>query len=607
MSSPPVASSPAASPPAPAKWLGRRLLRHRLLVVAALVPLFISTALVLAAGGVLRRVVDSGLATGNGEALTFWTCLLLALVAGLGLAAWVRLYFSADLATQVVGQVRRQAAYRLLRSTPEAWSQTRSRVVSDLAADTEQLHTALVVFLPMALRHCVLLVGGIVLAVHTEPLLAGILLASLPVFLVPILLLARRLRQANRALDQETSTFSQGLSEAWSGVSTLRALNLTRVFDAQNESRLAAVAQVARRHSRARANLIAMALALALTAAVGVFWLGGQAVVAGSLSAGALSAFVFYAVVVAGAAGALGEVAGDLQRGLVAVGRLAALLSLQVETPEAKAQSGQGLISAPLALSLEEVSFSYPEATRPALDSVSFSLGKGSFTALVGASGAGKSTLFRLLWRLYEPTSGRILCNGTALENFSRYAWRNQIAVVEQDPVLFSMTLRENLLLACAGRRDEAANETPDTLPSALPSDAEVCALLTRLGADSLLTRLPEGLDGQLHNGGAELSGGERQWVAIVRALLTRPALLLLDEASAGLDALSEEAFRQALEQIASEKTTLLVIAHRLSTVQAAEQVVVLDAGKVIETGTPERLAKAQGAYAQFLRAQSLA
>ena len=604
-------SSPPSPTPSSARWLCQRVLAYRFLAVAAVVPLLVSTALVLVAGSILRRVVDLGLAVGDTASLTFWTCLLLALVAGLGVASWVRLYLSARLAERVVGQIRDQAAQRLLGSAPSTWSSFGGTPVSDLASDSEQLHTALVVFVPMALRHCILLIGGIALAVHTEPLLAGVLLLSLPVFLVPISLLAKRLRRAGRALDQETSVFNQHLDEAWRGVSTLRALNLTRLFEQRNQAQLGIVATKGRDHSKARANLIALALTLALAAAVAVFWLGGQAVVAGSLSAGALAAFVFYAAVVAGAAGALGEVVGDLQRGLRAAGRLAVLLSLEVEdpahpkaSPEAHPKantSPQALEDLPPSITLEAVSFRYPDAAQLALDSVSLSLARGSFTALLGTSGAGKSTLFRLLWRLYEPDSGQILCDDKPIAELSPTAWRGRIAVVEQNPALFSMSLRDNLLL---GYRARNATET-----GAVPSDADLCALLTRLGADSLRTRLPGGLDGHLRDGGAELSGGERQWIAIVRAVLCRPALLLLDEASAGLDALSEEAFRQVLREICNGiygKTTLLVIAHRLSTVQAAEQVIVLESGKVIEQGRPETLAASGGAYARFLRAQSL-
>ena len=329
-------SSPPSATPSAGRWLARQIFAHRWLAGLAVVPLLLSTALVLSAGAVLRQVVDSGLGAGDGKALTFWTFVLLALVAGIALASWLRLYLSARLAEKVVGEIRRGLADRLIRTDPLAWRKLGGRVLVDFASDGEQLQTSLVVFLPMALRHLVLLLGGIILAIHTEPLLAGVLLLLLPVFFVPILLLARVLRHKERALRTETSLFGASLREAWQGLTTLRALDLTRYFASRHEAQLAEVASKEQSHGQARANLIATALGLALLVAVAVFWLGGQAVVAGTLSAGALSAFVFYAAVVAGAAGALGEVFGDLQRGVAAAGRLAELLALPTRTRRAR-------------------------------------------------------------------------------------------------------------------------------------------------------------------------------------------------------------------------------------------------------------------------------
>ena len=336
---------------------------------------------------------------------------------------------------------------------------------------------------------------------------------------------------------------------------------------------------------RQRAVLVAIVMLLVFGAVAAMLWVGGQDVLQGRTSAGELAAFIFYAFIVAGSVGAISEVLSELQRAAGATERLIELLespSEIVEPPEP-----MGLPEGEVSLQLENVAFSYPlRPERTVIEDVSFTIQPGEMVALVGPSGAGKSTLFDLIQRFYDPTRGRLCMCGQDIRELSLAAVRGAVGFVPQDPVLFAGTLRENLRYANAGADDE-----------------EIYSALQLAHAVDFVDALPEGLDTRIGEDGVGLSGGQRQRLAIARALLSNPAILLLDEATSALDAESENHIRLSIDGLKG-RMTIMVIAHRLSTVRQADRILVLESGRVIGAGTHDELMSSSDLYARFAEMQ---
>jgi ATP-binding cassette subfamily B protein len=412
------------------------------------------------------------------------------------------------------------------------------------------------------------------------------LLLVIPIVIVPISLLGRRLRVLSRLSQDRIADIGTTASETLSAMKIVQAFTQegreTERFGVAVESNFA----VARRRIRLRAALTAMVFALVGGSIVFVLWQGASDVAAHRLSGGAIASFVFTAMVVAGAAGALTEVYGDLLRGAGAAGRLTELLATRAEiTPPANPVPLP--IPARGAVEFDHVSFQYP--TRPnqsALDDVSLTVAPGETVALVGPSGAGKTTVFQLLERFYDPQSGSIRLDGVALPDADPAEIRGRIAMVPQESVIFAASARDNLRY---GRWDA--------------DDAAIWAAAEAANAAGFLRGLPQGLDSYLGEGGARLSGGQRQRLSIARAVLRDAPLLLLDEATSALDAESEQLVQQALERLMDDRTTI-VIAHRLATVRRADRIIVLDEGRIVEQGRHDTLLAEGGLYARLARLQ---
>ena len=490
--------------------------------------------------------------------------LLLSVIAVLAVASASRFYFVARIGERVVADIRKQVHGHVLGMNPTFFEVTRTgEVLSRLTTDTTLIQTVIGSGASMALRNVLIFLGAFVMLIVTSPQLMGAILVLIPLVLVPILLLGRRVRRLSRLSQDRVADTSAIAGENLNAVETVQAFTQEHTekdrFGAATEDAY----QVALVRIRNRALLIFLVISLMFGGVVGVLWLGAEAVLSGRMTAGVLIQFVFYAIFVASSAAALSQVWGEVQRAAGATERLMELLAAR---PTITAPARPLPLPEPVRgrVSLESVEFQYP--SRPddaALNGISLAIEPGETVALVGPSGAGKSTVFKLLLRFYDPHGGSIRLDGVDLREADPQAVRSHIGLVPQETVLFSADARENIRY---GR------------PSA--TDAEVEAAAAAAFADDFIQGLPERYDTFLGERGLRLSVGQRQRIAIARAILRDPAVMLLDEATSSLDAESEHLVHEALERLMANRTTL-IIAHRLATVLKADRIVVMDQGRI--------------------------
>jgi len=438
----------------------------------------------------------------------------------------------------------------------------------------------------MAIRNVLLMIGGIVMLTLTSPKLTLLVLAGVPLVVVPIILFGRRVRKLARATQDRVGDVGAFLDESLHEIRTVQGYGHEALDRRDFTARVEAAFGTAVRRIRQRALLVAAVILLVFGAVGVILWIGGHDVVAGRLSAGQLSAFVFYAVLVAGAVGSISEVVGDLQRAAGATERLFELLSVEPAI-HAPAHPVPMPAHGPGALSFEGVTFHYPSRPdAPALDRFSLDVGASEKVALVGPSGAGKTTVFQLLLRFYDPQVGVVRIDGVDLATADPRDVRRQLALVPQDPVIFASTVLENVRYGRPGA-----------------TDAEVKAACDAAYATEFIDRLPGGFAGLLGERGVRLSGGQRQRLAIARAILADRPILLLDEATSALDAESERIVQRALERLMAGRTVLM-IAHRLATVRHADRIAVVDRGHIVALGTHDALVRENALYARLAALQ---
>ncbi len=555
-------------------------------VVGALVALVVAAGTVLSLGQGLRFLIDSGLTSSNAHLLNTALLVLLGATVLLAGASYARFSLVSWIGERVVADLRRDVFSHLVRLSPAFYEINRTgEMLSRLTTDTTLLQVVIGSAVSVGLRNTLLLIGGTVMLLVSSAKLTGLVVLFVPLVIAPIIIIGRMVRRLSSRAQESVADVSAYAGEALGAVRVMQAFTHEAVDRERFKEKVEDAFDMSVRRIRVRAALTACVILLVFSAVGVILWMGGSAVIAGRMTGGDLSAFIFYAIVVAGSVGALSEVVGDLQRAAGATERLVQLLAT---APDIAAPAQPVALPAPRgAVAFEDVIFSYP--TRPesrALDAFSLDVRPGETVALVGPSGAGKTTVFQLLLRFYDPDSGTVRFDGVAVRDADPAALRARIGLVPQEPVIFSGSVLENIRY---GRPDA--------------TEDEVRAAAAAAAATEFVDTLPEGMNTDLGERGIRLSGGQRQRIAIARAILRDPALLLLDEATSALDAESERLVQQALDGLMRDRTTI-VIAHRLATVLKADRIVVMDRGRIVAVGTHQSLMTEGGLYARLARLQ---
>ena len=562
------------------------VLRYRWQAVGAVLSLLLAAGLTLALGQGLRHLIDGGFASGSVARLDRTALAMTGVIALLAFATASRFALVTWLGERVGADLRRAVFDRVLSLSP-VWFETArvGDVLSRLQADTAVLQALAGSALSQWLRSALLLLGGFAMLVATSPLLAGLIAVVIPLVVVPLVVFSRRERRLSRVAQERVADLGALAEETLGGLRTVQAFNQepfarARFADATERSVAAARARIA-----SRAVVILVVILLGFGAITLALWVGGLEVLRGRLSGGALSAFVFYAVIVATSGAGLSELWGELQRAAGAADRIAEILA---ERPAIAAPARPTRLPLPASgrVVFDDVVFHYPaRPDRASLDGFALAVEPGETVALVGPSGAGKTTVFQLLLRFYDPQAGAIRLDGVDLRDADPADIRARLGLVPQDPVVFGADAWTNIRF---GRPDA--------------TDAEIRAAARAAHCD-FIEALPQGWNTFLGEKGVRLSGGQRQRLAIARAILRDPAVLLLDEATSALDAESERVVQMALAALARGRTTL-VIAHRLATVRRADRIVVMDGGGIVAAGSHDALVRDGGLYARLAALQ---
>jgi ATP-binding cassette subfamily B protein len=548
---------------------------YRLQILAAIGALLMVSGAMLSMGRGLAYLVDEGLGGEDPLLLAKAVIIALALAAVLATGSYFRASLINRVGEQMMADIRRTLFAQVMGLSASWFEAARTGdVLARLATDTAVVQAVLASALSMAVRNIILLTGGLALVILSSPKMSLVVAVIVPLVVVPLIVMGRRLRRASRLAQERLGDVSVQAEEALSGIRTVHAFGQNEQVIGRYNEALAAALEAALTRVRLRGILAAIVIFLVVSGVAAILWIGGRDLQQGLISPGDLSAFVFYAFLVASATGALSELGGDLQRAAGAADRIAQLLAVTDRVEEPPLAEQQILpTGAALDIDFEGLSFTYPaRPQQPALSDISLQVAAGERVALVGPSGAGKSTLFHLLLRFYEQQAGQIRLGGLDIRRMGLDHLRSHIAIVPQDPALFSASVRENIAFG-----------VPDAGEAAITEAARLAEALDFIHA------LPDQFDTPVGEKGVRLSGGQRQRLAIARAILRNPSVLLLDEATSALDSVSEAAVQSALASLMQGRTSL-VIAHRLATVLDADRIILLDQGRIIASGTHEEL-----------------
>ena len=555
-------------------------------VTAASFALVLTASVTLSVGQGIRLLIDEGFTAGSPEVLMTSLGLFAGLVVLLAFGTYMRFYFVSWVGERVSADIRRAVYMRLIRMHPGYFEENQpTEIQSRITTDTTLLQTVIGSSISIALRNVLIFAGGIVLLVITNPKLSALVILSAPVIVSPVVLFGRRVRRLSRSSQDTLADVGSYAGESLRHIKIVQSFNHEAKDVDALARRVELSFEVAVRRIRQRAWLIALVMILTLAAIASMLWIGGLDVLAGRISPGELTAFIFYALLVAGSVGAISEVWTDLQRAAGATERLMELLQAKQDLPQPTFPRKPVI---PGAIELKNVSFRYPQRPESeVLENVSVSIEPGEMVALVGSSGAGKSTLLDLVQRFYDPTDGVVSVAGVDVRELASETLRSEIALVPQNTILFSGTIRDNVSYGIGADVSDDRIETALKLAHAL----------------EFVERLEQGLETAVGEDGQGLSAGERQRLAIARAIIVDPRILLMEEAPSALDARSENAIRETVGELKG-RCTVLVIAHRVSTVVAADRILVLDGGRIVASGDHNALMREDGLYRNFAEIQ---
>ncbi|WP_117232602.1 ABC transporter ATP-binding protein/permease [Vibrio maerlii] len=555
-------------------------------VIAALVALIFTASLTLTVGHGVRILIDQGFAQASlqqlGEAIRF--IVLITILISIG--TFFRFYLVSSVGERVSADIRLSVFNHVITLHPSYFETNGSGdIMSRITTDTTLLQSIIGSSFSMAMRSALMCIGAIIMLFATNIKLTLIVLASVPFILVPILVYGRRVRALSRKSQDSMSDVGSYAGEAIEHIKTVQSYSYEHQERVSFSEEVEKAYEIGRQRVKQRAILIAGVIAIVFCAISGMLWVGGSDVINGNMSAGDLGAFVFYAIMVASSLATISEVLGELQRAAGATERLIEILQVESEITSPLQTTSTSNLAAEV--SFHDVDFHYP--SRPgqsAISQLNLTAHEGKVLALVGPSGAGKTTLFELLQRFYDPQSGSVTLGGVDIREFEPQHLRQQMALVPQQPALFSHDVFHNIRYG-----------NPDA------TDEQVIEAAKKAHAHEFITQLPEGYQSFLGERGVRLSGGQRQRIAIARAILKDPQILLLDEATSALDSESEHHVQQALDELMQGRTTI-IIAHRLSTIQHADQIAVLENGRVVDVGNHTSLLLSSKLYKRLVDLQ---
>ena len=550
--------------------------------------LMISIAMLFLGRG-LAFIVDEGLSGDNPAFLSTTIIVTLAIAIVLAIGSYFRASLINQLGERVIGDIR-LALFRHILSLSSNWFEVArpGDILSRLTTDTSIIQTVLGSSLSMAVRNIILLVGGLVLVIISSPKMSFVLAVLVPLFVFPLVLLARNLRQASKTAQEKIADLAVLAEESVSGIRSVHAFSQELFIESKFKNLTDEAVFAAKTRARLRGLLSGLVIFLVIAGIGCLLWIGGKDLQQGVITAGELTSFVFYAFLVAASVGALSELGGEIQRALGALERITDIFNIDPEFVPPKKQKQSSTNPSPDII-FDNVSFNYESRPDwPVLENINFSIRTGEHVALVGPSGAGKSTILHLLLRFYMPIKGQIRIGNMPINQMTNNTLRSQLGLVPQDVALFSQTIKENISFGS---------------PNA--DFAEIQHAAIQAEAHQFISELPEGYDTMVGEKGVRLSGGQRQRIAIARSILRKPSIMLLDEATSALDSKSEALVQKAIRKLCLDKTSI-VIAHRLSTVIDADRIFVMDRGEIIAEGSHEYLLAQSDLYYQLAKHQLL-